>query len=472
MDWPTGERDDVDAIPHIGKQWKIAAALVLAATVVGRGQVITTSPQPRIIDLTHTLDQDFPYIPVPGITFPFKLTPIATMEQNGVAANRWDIHEHIGTQIDAPSHFARGGAGLDGLPVEALIVPLVVIDISARAQADPDTAVTVADIAAWETRHGRLPDGAAVLMYSGWETRLRQSRAFVNADAGNTMHFPGFSLQAAEFLARDRQVSGIGVDTISIDPGNDKEFRTHKAWLGSGKWAVEAVANLQQVPATGATLFVGAPRVKGATGGPVRLLAMSPAPAAAHVERPGQPPTAAAAAGDDVRSALRGLWEHERCQVQERDGRRTSSRSLFAIFDREWGVAFTQYADGACRARVMTAVLRGTYEPTAPSRQTQGAVEVTFRFSRKSLVAHDAALLERLNAGGCGGGRWEMGVARDITSTGCLSIESLAACPQEYDLARIDGDRLYLGERPRPGTNICAESRRPHALRTEPLRRR
>ena len=204
-----------------------------------------------------------------------------------------------------------------------------------------------------------------------------------------------------------------------------------------GKWAVEAVANLREVQAVGATLFVGSPKVKGATGGPVRLLAISPAPAAARGELAGRPPATAAAFGDEVRSALRGFWEHERCQVQERDGRRTSSRSLFAIFaDREWGVAFTQYADGACQTRVMTAVLRGTYEPTASSRQAQGAVDVTFRFSRKSLVAHDAALLDRLNAGGCGSGRWEMGIERDITSTGCLSIESLAACPQEYDLAR------------------------------------
>src|SRR5688500_2638405 len=107
MDWPTGESNDVDAIQHIGKLRRIlghprhgsatalvkvsagAASLLLAATVFGRSQGITTAPPPRVIDLTHALDEDFPYIPVPGITFPFKLTPIATLEKNGVAANRW-----------------------------------------------------------------------------------------------------------------------------------------------------------------------------------------------------------------------------------------------------------------------------------------------------------------------------------------------------------------------------------------------
>lgn len=247
--------------------------MLLATTIASRGEAGRTGQPARVVDLTHTLDEDFPYVPVPGITFPFKLTSIATLEKNGVAANRWDIHEHIGTHLDAPNHFSRDGVGVDRLSVHALIVPLAVIDISARAQKDPDTVVTIADLASWEKRHGRLPNAAAVFMYSGWESRLGDRKAFINADATNTMHFPGFSNEAAEFLARSRRVSGIGVDTLSIDPGNDKEFRTHKSWLQAGRWAVEVVANLKDVPRTGATVFVGAPKVRGATGGPTRLLA-------------------------------------------------------------------------------------------------------------------------------------------------------------------------------------------------------
>jgi kynurenine formamidase len=259
---------------------QIAVTCVMAVTL---GAISSTSPgsrqqdsRPRsahIVDLTHALHDEFPFIPVPG-TFPFKLTPIATMEKDGVAANRWEIHEHIGTQIDAPNHFIAGGTALEALPVESLVVPLAVIDISARARENADSVVTVADIAAWEKAHGRLAADAAVFMYSGWETRIGDAKAFINADASKTMHFPGISVEAAEFLATKRQISGVGVDTVSIDPGNDKTYRTHRSWLRTGKWAVEAVANLRDVPASGATVFVGAVKVKGATGGPVRLLAV------------------------------------------------------------------------------------------------------------------------------------------------------------------------------------------------------
>jgi hypothetical protein len=203
------------------------------------------------------------------------------------------------------------------------------------------------------------------------------------------------------------------------------------------------------------------------------VLLLSMGSAARHAEgQTGAATSASARPPVEVRTALPGFWEHEQCQVQERDGRRTGSRSVFAIFDREWGIAFTQYADAACQERVLTATLRGTYEPDAASARVAGAVDVTFRFTRKGLAVYDPALLDRLNAGACGDRRWVRGIEQDVSATGCLSIESVPACAQEYDLVRVDGDRLYLGERPPPGTNICAEGRRPTRLRTEPLRRR
>jgi kynurenine formamidase len=227
----------------------------------------------HVVDLTHVLDEDTPYIPAPG-TFPFRKTPIATISKNGVAAYRWEIHEHLGTQIDAPIHFFEQGLSLDLLPVDSLVVPLVVIDVSARAASNPDTSVTTADIEAWERRHGRIPEHAAVMMMSGWDSRIKDAKAFVNADESGAMHFPGFSSEAASFLARSRLVSGVGVDTLSLDPGLDVTYATHKAWLATGKWGVELVANLRQVPRVGATVFVGATKVRGATGGPVRLIAV------------------------------------------------------------------------------------------------------------------------------------------------------------------------------------------------------
>jgi kynurenine formamidase len=236
---------------------------------------VANSPRfAHVVDLTHALDEDTPYIPVPNITFPFRKTPIATIAKNGVAAYRWEIHEHLGTQIDAPNHFFEGGLSLDRLPVDSLVVPLVVIDVSARAVTNPDTSLTVADVEAWERRHGRIVERAAVMMASGWDSRIKDAKAFVNADASGAMHFPGFSPEAASFLARSRDVSGIGVDTLSLDPGLDATYAAHKAWLATGKWGVELVANLREVPPVGATVFVGASKVKGATGGPVRLIAV------------------------------------------------------------------------------------------------------------------------------------------------------------------------------------------------------
>src|SRR5262245_55352223 len=253
-----------------------AAAAIggICAIATPAGSTRAGHPYTHVVDLTHALSEDTPYIPVPGITFPFKKTQIATLSKNGVAANRWEIHEHIGTQIDAPSHFFAEGLSLERLPVASLVVPLVVIDVSKRASSNTDTAVTMSDIEAWERQHGRLPAEAAVFMMSGWDTRIGDSKAFVNHDAAGAMHFPGFSAEAATFLARSRNVSGIGVDTLSLDPGLDTKYAAHKAWLASGKWGVELVANLKDVPASGATVFVGASKVTGATGGPVRLIAV------------------------------------------------------------------------------------------------------------------------------------------------------------------------------------------------------
>jgi kynurenine formamidase len=256
--------------------WMLGLSATVTLLVSGAAPTRAQSPGPfaHVVDLTHALDEHTPYIPVPNITFPFRKTPIATVGKNGVAAYRWEIHEHLGTQIDAPNHFFDDGRSLDLLPADSLVVPLVVLDVSARAASNPDTSLTVADIEVWERRHGRIPERAAVMMASGWDSRVNDAKAFVNADASGAMHFPGFSPEAASFLARSRQVSGIGVDTLSLDPGLDVTYAAHKAWLATGKWGVELVANLRQVPPVGATVFVGATKVKGATGGPVRLIAV------------------------------------------------------------------------------------------------------------------------------------------------------------------------------------------------------
>ena len=227
----------------------------------------------NIQDLTHTLTPDFPFIPVPGITFPFGIKPIATLEKHGVRANQWTIHEHLGTQVDAPNHFALNGISLEKLDVKDLIVPVIVIDISEKSSRDSDATLTVDDIKQWELNYGRIPDNACVMMYSGWERFLYEDK-YLGLDKSHTKHFPGISLEAIHFLTTERNISGVGVDVISFDPGYDNEYKGHKLLFNANKWAVEAVANLKLIPKKGAWLFVGAPKVEGATGGIVRLLAV------------------------------------------------------------------------------------------------------------------------------------------------------------------------------------------------------
>ena len=119
-----------------------------------------------------------------------------------------------------------------------------------------------------------LPLGAAVLMWSGWEERASDEAAYRNIDSKGVMHFPGFSREAAEFLVNGRAARGIGVDTLSLDYGPSTDFAAHCAVLSANRWGIENLANLGRLPPRGATLFVGLPRVKGASGGPARILAV------------------------------------------------------------------------------------------------------------------------------------------------------------------------------------------------------
>ena len=158
--------------------------------------------------------------------------------------------------------------------MKQLVVPLAVINVSGKAAANADYAMTRQDLADWEARHGRLPDGCCVAMHSGWAQHATDAAKFVGKDANGTMHFPGVDPQAAAWLLSDRRVAGLAVDTLSLDHGPSTEFKTHSAWLPSGRWGLENVANLDKVPASGATIVIGVPKVKGATGAPARIFAL------------------------------------------------------------------------------------------------------------------------------------------------------------------------------------------------------
>jgi kynurenine formamidase len=229
-------------------------------------------PFTHIVDLTHTLNSAFPFIPT-EVTYAFEMRPIATIEKMGVAANEWKIHEHIGTQFDAPNHFIKGGLSADQVNVHTLFVPVCIIDISEKASRDRDAVLSIADIQSWEERQDRIPVNSAVFIYTGWEEKIHTPE-FIGLDSAHVKHFPGISWEAAEFLVTQRNIAGVGVDVISFDPGYDNTYQAHKMVLGKGKWALECLANLKAIPVKGAYVFVGAPKVEGATGGIARVIAV------------------------------------------------------------------------------------------------------------------------------------------------------------------------------------------------------
>jgi kynurenine formamidase len=251
--------------------FKGAAAAGFAATALAAPADAAPRSFTRAIDLTHTLSPDFPtFFGVPGI----EMLREKEIKKDGYNLNWWRVIEHAGTHLDAPIHFSAAGAAADAIPVDALVVPLAVIDVSAKARTNPDYLLARDDIAAWEKVHGRLPQRCCVAMLSGWGKLAADGGKFTGRDVNGTFHFPGVDPAAAQWLIAERQVAGLAVDTLSLDNGPSKDFKTHYAWLPSGRWGLENVANLESVPAVGATLVVGAPKVKDATGGPTRLIAL------------------------------------------------------------------------------------------------------------------------------------------------------------------------------------------------------
>ena len=231
--------------------------------------VPTTLTFGRVVDMTHTMGPDFPTY---GGEVQLEIQDVFALATDGFNLKNWVLNEHTGTHMDAPFHFSDGPTA-DEIPVENLVGPLCIADIRAKAEADPDAQLTLDDLAAWEADHGELPAGAIVAMNSGWADHL-YSEKFRNADPDGVMHFPGFHAEATQFLLEERDVKGIMVDTLSLDFGSSSDFAVHYSWLPSGRWGMENVANLGDLPAVGATVIVGGPKIAGATGGPSRVIAL------------------------------------------------------------------------------------------------------------------------------------------------------------------------------------------------------
>lgn len=251
----------------------MTAGGVAVASMLGPKMAVARAQEAtEVIDLTHVFGVDVPtYLLNEGPT----RETFVTVEADGFYIQKWAFGEHAGTHVDIPAHFVADGVTVDDYEAVNLIGPAVVIDISAKAAEVADSTVDVADIEAWESVNGEIPSGAIVFLYSGWDAKWNDKEAFRNADADGVQHYPGFSPEAATFLVEERDIHGIGVDTLSLDIGAATSFDVHVTILSAGKFGIEGVANLAAIKDRQATVIVGVPRWEEGSGGPARVLALA-----------------------------------------------------------------------------------------------------------------------------------------------------------------------------------------------------
>ena len=256
--------------PRVSRRTVLLGGVGAAVAAAFPGSALAVRPaKGRVQDLTHVFTEGFPVF---SFDPPMRET-LVTIPTGGFYAQKWTFGEHSGTHMDAPGHFVIGGRLAPQIEPQELIVPIVVIDISARAQANSDAVVTADDLRSFARGHGRIPDGALVCMNSGWADKVDDPLAFKGGAAFPDYHFPGFSLDAAMWLARERDVTGIGVDTLSLDPGNSTTFPVHVNFLATDRYGVENLNNLDEIPPRGALAYVGLIPWEEGSGGPCRVIA-------------------------------------------------------------------------------------------------------------------------------------------------------------------------------------------------------
>ncbi len=235
----------------------------------------------RWVDLTHPFDGDAIYWPTAE---GFELVEVADGVTDAgfyYAANRFSAAEHGGTHMDAPVHFHEGGAPVEEVDLERMIGPAAVVDVRDAVGSDADYRVTAEDLRAWEEVHGRIPDGALVLIRTGWERHWPEAERYLGTarrgpEAVSELHFPGLHPDAARWLAEERTVDAVGLDTPSIDHGPSTDFMAHRILYAAGVPGLENLARLGDLPATGAYVVALPMKIAGGSGAPLRIVGVVP----------------------------------------------------------------------------------------------------------------------------------------------------------------------------------------------------
>ena len=241
----------------------------------------------RVVDLTQSLSEATPIIqlPEPFVNTPgFKMEELSRYDERGPGWywNRIEVGEHVGTHFDAPVHWVTGKdlEDLATLDAAKLVGPAVVADFSAEAADDPDFLVTVDHLKDFENEHGAFPEGGWLLLQTGWDARVSDQAAFLNADETGP-HTPGPDAECARWLAQESLFVGLGVETVGTDAGIGHSFEPafpcHHYMHGAGKFGLTQLANLAELPATGALLIAAPLKIVDGSGSPARALALVPA---------------------------------------------------------------------------------------------------------------------------------------------------------------------------------------------------
>jgi len=259
-------------------RWTALLGVLLVTRAYAAG---TSFPEGKVIDLSHAYEAATIFWPTEEGFVLEKEFAGRTKEGYYYASNRFRMPEHGGTHIDAPIHFHEGGDTVDRIPLEQLMGPAVLVDVSEACARDRDYQAGAADFARWEKAHGRIPDGAIVILRTGfgkfWPDRARYLGTAERGPAAVAkLHFPGLSAQGASWLMAERRIKAVGLDTASIDHGPSTLFETHRALFARNVPAFENLANLGALPATGFTVIALPMKIAGGTGGPLRAIAIVP----------------------------------------------------------------------------------------------------------------------------------------------------------------------------------------------------
>ena len=255
----------------------LSSAALLACREEARSPAIPTGTW---VDLSHDFSSETIYWPTAK---PFRLEVVSAERTPAgyyYAANNFSAAEHGGTHLDSPIHFAEGRHTSDEIPIDQLIGPAVVVDVSKEAEADRDYQLDLATLDRWETAHGHIGEGVIVLVRTGWSTRWPDKTRYLGTartgpEAVAELHFPGIDSAVAQRLV-ERKVGAVGIDTPSIDRGQSTTYMTHRTLMGENIPAFENVAHLDRLPPTGSFVVALPMKIRGGSGGPLRIVGLVP----------------------------------------------------------------------------------------------------------------------------------------------------------------------------------------------------